>query len=177
MSSRVNKSLMTTTTLRQTNTVVGKLPDCCINSYALVRETPLCKGCFAHCTIRLMFTPSEDDLHRRDARSTLLLQLEPAFSIACYATGRVTLTLLHKIANLSPTQFENLPASCIKFPPIHAFDLNGINSSDLDNMRGSSNRSGNMRSGQPVRPFGERKPASSPESGFRGNSTYASPPE
>ena len=34
-----------------------------------------------------MFTPSEDELHRRSRRSTLLSQHELAFSIAFYATG------------------------------------------------------------------------------------------
>ena len=63
-------------------------PDCCINSYVLVRETPLYKGYFAHWPIRLRFTPSEDELHRRDMRFALLLQHELPFSIASYATGR-----------------------------------------------------------------------------------------
>ena len=66
-------------------------PDCCINSYVLVRETPLYKGYFAHWPIRLRFTPSEDKLHRRDMRFALLLQHELPFSIASYATGRQTL--------------------------------------------------------------------------------------
>ena len=35
-----------------------------------------------------MFTPSEDELHRRGMRSTLPSQHEQAFSIAFYATGR-----------------------------------------------------------------------------------------
>ena len=37
-----------------------------------------------------MFTPSEDELHRRGMRSTLLSQDEQAFSIAFYAIGRKT---------------------------------------------------------------------------------------
>ena len=36
-----------------------------------------------------MFTPSEDELHRHGARSTLLLQHELVFSIVSYATGRI----------------------------------------------------------------------------------------
>ena len=36
-------------------------PDCCINSYILVRETPLYKGYFAHWPVRLRFTPSKDN--------------------------------------------------------------------------------------------------------------------
>ena len=71
--------------------VPDRKPDCCINSYALVRETPLYKGYSAHCTVRFMFTPSEDELHRHGTRSTLPLQHELAFSIAFYATGRETL--------------------------------------------------------------------------------------
>ena len=63
-------------------------PDCCINSYVLVRETPLYKGYFAHWPVRLRFTPSEDKLHRRDTCFALLLQHELPLSIAFYATGR-----------------------------------------------------------------------------------------
>ena len=65
-----------------------KIPDCCINSNALVRKTPLYNGYSAHCTVRFMFTPSEDELHRYGTRSTLPLQHELAFSIAFYTTGR-----------------------------------------------------------------------------------------
>ena len=65
------------------------LPDCCINSYVLVRETPLYNGYFAHWPVRLRFTPSEDELHRRDTCFALLLQHELPLSIAFYATGRI----------------------------------------------------------------------------------------
>ena len=40
-----------------------------------------------------MFTPSEDELHRRGMRSILLSQHELAFSIAFYATGRAMNTV------------------------------------------------------------------------------------
>ena len=62
------------------------LPIVALNSYVLVRETPLYKGYFAHWPVRLMFTPSEDKLHRRDTRFALLLQHDLPFSIAFYAT-------------------------------------------------------------------------------------------
>ena len=61
-------------------------PDCCINSYVLVREMPLYKEYFAHWPVRLRFTPSEDELHRCGMRFALLLQHELPFLIAllCY---------------------------------------------------------------------------------------------
>ena len=61
-------------------------PDCCINSYVFVRETPLCKGYSAPRMVWLTFTPSEDKLPWSDSRSILLLQHELPFSIALYAT-------------------------------------------------------------------------------------------
>ena len=66
-------------------------PDCCINSYVFVRETPLCKGYSAPRMVWLTFTPSEDKLPWSDSRSILLSQHELAFSIAFYATGRYPL--------------------------------------------------------------------------------------
>ena len=47
-----------------------------------------------------MFTPSEDKLHRRGRRSTLLSQHELAFSIAFYATDRLTHPTIDKLHQL-----------------------------------------------------------------------------
>ena len=46
-----------------------------------------------------MFTPSEDELHRRGMRSILLSQHELAFSIAFYATGRDTILRIPQRTN------------------------------------------------------------------------------
>ena len=63
-------------------------------SYTLVRETPLYKGYSAHCTVRFMFTLSEDELHRRGTRSTLLLQHKLAFSIVfMLLTGELDISM------------------------------------------------------------------------------------
>ena len=77
-----NPRLLRDPSMRLQSTV----PDCCINFYVLVRETPLYKGYFAHWPVRLRFTPSEDKLHWRDTRFALLLQHELPFSVAFYAT-------------------------------------------------------------------------------------------
>ena len=61
-----------------------------------------------------MFTPSEDDLHRRDARSTLLLQLEPAFSIACYATGRYRLVYDAKQTDRSSVSADKIDLASLE---------------------------------------------------------------